>query len=101
MFKRPSMRIRGVDASIVPDGPPKYTERLRILKRYTVPIGDLEEYLWLLKRHGATDEEITIARRRNTPGDPLNCTTTYYTERVYSNQPKKLKAVKKFKPVVR
>ncbi len=99
MFKRPAPRKRGVSLSDVQLCEPAYTERLRILRKYIQPIQDLKEYLWLLKRHGATDEEITLARRRNTPGDPLNCIQTYYTEKVYTNQPKKLRAVKKFKKV--
>lgn len=96
MYKRPSLRKRGVTLDMVTLGEPKYTERVRIHKRFIAPIEDLEEYLWLLQRHGYTPEEIEIARRRNTPGDPLNCITTIYTEKVYTNKPKKLKAVKKF-----
>lgn len=101
MFKRPAPRRRGVELSDVQLGEPKYTERLRILRKYIQPIQDLKEYLWLLKRHGASDEEVTLARRRNTPGDPLNCIQTYYTERIFKDQPKKLRAVKKFKSTVR
>lgn len=99
MFKRPSPRKRGVDIADVQLGEPKYTERLRIMRKYIQPIHDLKEYLWLLKRHGASDEEVILAKRRNTPGDPLNCIKTYYVERVFKNQPKKLQAVKKFKKV--
>jgi hypothetical protein len=97
MFKRPTLRKTGVDPDKVNFKEPEFSERLRIHKRFIVPIADLKGYLWLMKRHGATDEEIELARRRNTPGDPLNCVTTTYKERVYHNQPKKLKAVKKFK----
>lgn len=92
---RPALRKRGVPDDLPFEYEP-VIERQRIRKKYIVPIQDLKGYLWLMERHGATPEEIEIARRRNTPGDPLNCIIEMYTT---TQKPKSFKPVKKAKRV--
>jgi hypothetical protein len=52
---------------------------------YIVPILELDMYLWLHERHGASPERIDYLRRKNTRGDPLNRVVTYM-EPVYMTQ---------------
>lgn len=94
--KRPDMRPPKSDTFI--HTPIVFPKRERISKKYIVPVQDLDGYLTSLRRHGASEEEIILARRRNTPGDPLNCIITKWTETIYPGFIKNpLKAVKKFK----
>lgn len=89
-MRRPALRVRGLPENFEVQASPMVKIEPPPKVEYIKPILELEAYLWLQKRHGASPKRLDELRRMNTRGDPLNRVVTYrapvyMTEREYRN----------------